>query len=66
MQKTESTSVSIQLANDVSAKIGALRPAFQRQKEAGQIDLSVFSVFAEWTYNFTEAAKIDLKLQTLE
>ena len=66
MQKTESTSVSIELANEVASKIGSLRAAFSRQQVPGQIDLSPFSVFAEWTYNFAEAAKIDLKLKSLE
>ena len=65
MQKTESTSVTMELAEDVASKIGGLRAAFSRPQIAGQIDLSPFSVFAEWTHNFAEAAKIDLKLKSL-
>ena len=66
MQKTESTSVTMELAEDVASNIGGLRAAFSRAPIAGDVDLSPFSVFAEWTYNFAEAAKIDLKLKKLE
>ena len=63
MSKNETTSVSLDLVNNCSKSLEEKRGNFQKRE--GDSDISAFAPFFEWSWNFCEAAKVDLALLAL-
>ena len=64
MSKHESTSVSLDLVEEMDLKLQGMKQQFQ--PSGGPDDLSFASPFLEWSLSFCQAARIDLKIKKLE
>lgn len=64
MRKVETTASSLPLINDIAEKMNAIRKNIRVEETLNNkiVDLSNYKMFAEWSWNFCEAAKIDLRL----
>lgn len=65
MKKTDTTSCSLSIVLAAKGVMDQIRNAFM-EAGSGPNDISQFSCFVEWSTNFCEAAKIDLKVFELE
>ena len=64
MSKHESTAVSLELVEEMDLKLQGMKQQFQ--PSGGHDDLSFASPFLEWSLNFCQAARIDLKIKAVE
>lgn len=54
------------IINDAQRALEELKPNFEESKKVrGQVDISTFVCFVNWSLKFCEAAKIDLRLSKL-
>ena len=65
MNRTETTSCSLEIVNSAFAELEKVTGRFGPPDE-GEIDITAFFPFMEWSLNFCKAARIDLKMYTLE
>jgi hypothetical protein len=64
MRKVETIASSLSLINDISGKMAVIRENMRAEETLNNkvVDLGKFRMFVEWSHNFCEAAKIDLRL----
>ena len=65
MTKTSTTSCSLDIVNAAADAVDRIADQFG-PPAPGEVDCSPFFVFLDWSMNFCKAAKIDLRLSSLE